>query len=103
MAWPSSVLRPDQCARHQPVFRDRGIAAAGKGSGKGAMSSFPHMLIQETQRAAPGEIGSGLAVARPFVAIKAVGRVRIGIDFRLRLLAPDLLDGRHGNALVLLP
>src|ERR1017187_7629548 len=60
------------------------------------------MLGKETHAARPGDIGAGLVVARPFVAVKAMLRARIDMDLDLRPLGLDGLDIGQRNAGILL-
>src|SRR5215510_3915574 len=60
------------------------------------------MLLQELERARPGDLRGGLVVAGALVAMETMRRVRIGIDLALRALPFDHLDVAHRDALILL-
>src|SRR5258705_8748032 len=67
------------------------------------MTSFLlfQMLGKEVEAARPGDVGAGLVVARPLIAVEAVLRARIDEDLDVRSLAPDGLDIGQRNARVL--
>ena len=51
---------------------------------------FLHVLCKEFLCALPGEVAGLFAVARALVAIKAMRRIRIGVDLGLRLFLLDV-------------
>src|SRR6187431_2905268 len=59
------------------------------------------MFRKERQAARPGDIGAGLVVARPLVAMKAVLRAGIDVDLDLGPLGLDGLDVGQRNARIL--
>src|SRR5204863_8781517 len=59
------------------------------------------MLGKESHAAWPGDVGAGLVVTRPLVAMKAVLRARIDVDLDVRLLGADGLDIVERNPRVL--
>src|ERR1700682_5068369 len=65
------------------------------------MSSLLQMLREEAEAARPGDIGTGLVVARPLVAMKTVLRSRIDVDLDLGPLCADGLDIGERNARIL--
>src|SRR6266446_3924379 len=58
---------------------------------------------KEREAAGPGDIGAGLVITRPFIAVKAVLRARIDVDLDLRPLGPDSLNVAERDACVLFP
>src|SRR5258707_15221924 len=65
-------------------------------------TSSLQMLGKELQTARPGDVRTGLVVARPFVAVKAVRRAGIDEDLAIGPLGLDGLDIGQGNAGILL-
>jgi hypothetical protein len=58
------------------------------------------MFGEESHAARPGDIGTGLVVACPFVAVKAVLRAGIDVNFDVRPLGADGLDVGKRDACV---
>jgi hypothetical protein len=50
------------------------------------------MLPEKFAAPRPREIGAGLVVARPFLAVKTMLRTRIDVDFDFGALAADDVD-----------
>jgi len=61
------------------------------------------MLGKEREAAGPGDIGAGLVIARPFIAVKAVLRAGIDMDLDLGPLGFDSLNVAERDACVLFP
>ena len=59
------------------------------------------MLREKRQAARPGDVGAGLVVACALVAVKAVLRAGIDVDFDLGPLGLDGLDIGQRNARIL--
>src|ERR1700716_1089443 len=62
---------------------------------------FLQMLREKRHAARPGDIGAGLVVARPLIAVKAVLCAGIDVDFDVGPLGFDGLDIGERNARVL--
>ena len=59
------------------------------------------MFGKEVEAARPGDIGTGLVVARPFVAVKAMLRAGVDVDLDIGPLGLDDLDIGQRNARIL--
>src|ERR1700716_3976911 len=66
-----------------------------------AKKLLPQMLREKRHAARPGDVGAGLVVTRPLVAVEAVLRVRIDMDLDVGPLGPDSLDIAERNPCVL--
>src|ERR1700686_664076 len=60
------------------------------------------MLGEEAEAARPGDIGAGLVIARPFIAVEPVLRARIDMDLDLGPLGTNGLDIAERDPCVLL-
>src|SRR6202048_4240887 len=65
------------------------------------MTSLLQMLREEAEAARPGDIGTGLVVTRPFIAMETVLRVGIDVDLDVGPLCADGLDIGERNARIL--
>src|ERR1700686_957458 len=63
---------------------------------------FLQMLRKERHAARPGDVGAGLVVARPLVAMKAVLRAGVNKDLDVGPFCPDDLDIAEWDSGVLL-
>src|SRR5205085_7085081 len=62
---------------------------------------FLQMLFEKRQAARPGDVGAGLVVAGALVAVKAMLRAGIDVDFDIRPLGLDGFDIGQRNARIL--
>src|SRR5258708_36159207 len=65
------------------------------------LSSLLQMLGKKSHAARPGDVGAGLVVARPLVAMKTVLGAGIDMDLDVGPFCPDGLDIAERNAGIL--
>src|ERR1700732_5302350 len=65
------------------------------------MTSLLQMLGKEAEAARPGDVGAGLVVTRPLIAVEAVLGARIDVDLDVGPLGADGFDIAERNPRVL--